>query len=234
MLVVRLENASPEVLGAVVSAARRANKEGRTPGDADLLVGLLQLDGLRSGLARIGVDLKALDDALARHVAASVRETWYRRLLPRIAQGAVTEAGARAQRAGLPKLSAAFLFATLAERADADPLARALASAGFSLASFRWWAAHGEAVPAQIPDANRVELTLHDDPFTPMAVVVDVLVQVFGLPKDEARARMREAHENEQASLGTHPVDEARAKLADARARANAVAAPLRISAAAS
>ena len=72
---------------------------------------------------------------------------------------------------------------------------------------------------------------LHNDDFTTMEFVVDVLRSVFGHPVEAAVRLMLEVHQLGQATAGVYPRDIAETKTAQAQAAAEQAGMPLLITA---
>ena len=82
-----------------------------------------------------------------------------------------------------------------------------------------------------LPEAGIVRVTFHNDPFTTMELVVEILKTVFGKTEVDASVVMMRAHSEGSMDIGTMPASEAREKIAKALERAAAEGAPLRITA---
>ena len=74
------------------------------------------------------------------------------------------------------------------------------------------------------------KVILHNDDYTTMAFVVDVLEAVFLKPPAEAYRLMLKVHVEGQAVCGLYPYEIAETKVAAVHARARAQAFPLRAS----
>lgn len=77
---------------------------------------------------------------------------------------------------------------------------------------------------------RRYKVWIHNDDFTPMDFVVDILVQVFRKPVDEAFAIMMSVHHSDKGLVGTYSYDMARTKVEKATSIARSEGHPLRLS----
>ncbi len=91
-----------------------------------------------------------------------------------------------------------------------------------------FWLCHGEATPLSdaIGTAD-VHVVLRNDDYTTQELVCEVLTDVFGLPSEEAIARMLETHTTGRAIAGRYRPAEARDKILEVRARARQRGFPL-------
>ncbi|MBL8613195.1 MAG: ATP-dependent Clp protease adaptor ClpS [Myxococcales bacterium] len=218
---------SPEVTGVLVEAARSAR--GKELHDAHFVAALLRIGAVESALAETGVDVASLARLVAGVVERLPKRPWYRLALS-VAEP-VSRAAARAAATGQRELSSLFLFASIAQDGSADVLA-ALANAGFSLLAFRWRVAHGAASRDEPrPATGAVRLVLHDDPFTTVAFVDDVLREELGRDHETAQAISARVGREGRAELTAMDAEKAAAALARIRARADALRFPLRVSA---
>ncbi len=85
--------------------------------------------------------------------------------------------------------------------------------------------------PEQAASRPRMfQVVLHNDDYTTMAFVVDVLESVFLKPPAEAYRLMLKVHVEGQAVCGLYPYEIAETKVAAVHTRARAQAFPLRAS----
>lgn len=225
---------SPEVIGATVTAVTSANQTKTEPGDLHLAAALLRIGSVAIALRAAGVDVDKAQDELAVSIRAlPPRPGLFSRVAKifrdsRVALDPVHRERARAAQCELPELTAPFTLAVVAEQSK-DVLA-ALSLAGFRLRDFRYVVAHGTAETlASGPSDGPVRVVIHNDPFTTMELVEALLVDVFGRSAEAAKELMMRVHESGEAQLATMEAKDAIARIAEARARAVAQQAPLRI-----
>ena len=215
---------NPEVLGAVVHAARTARK--KTLDDVHLISALAHVGSVAQALGATGVDVAKLEGGLARLLAAQPERPWY--ALVATANRPLEEVALLAHRAGLGELSGPFAFASFAALSKNTALLLCLADAGFSLLRFRRHVAHGSAVDVDDAVDGPVCIVFHNDPFTTQELVLDLLTSVCRCDLTTATGLMTRVHVDGRAELGSVPPSEARAMLAEIRARAAAAGFPLR------
>jgi ATP-dependent Clp protease adaptor protein ClpS len=80
------------------------------------------------------------------------------------------------------------------------------------------------------PVADRCEVVMYDDPYTRMEFVVDVLMSVFDLDRDDAHALMLAIHECGSGIVGSYSFAEATALVAEVTERAYRAEFPLKVS----
>jgi ATP-dependent Clp protease adaptor protein ClpS len=90
-------------------------------------------------------------------------------------------------------------------------------------------AAGRDARPAG-PVADRCEIVMHDDPYTQMEFVIDVLMSVFDHDREDAQALMLAIHERGSGIVGTCSFALATALVAEVTERARDLEFPLRVS----
>lgn len=227
---------SPEVIGASVAALTNANQTKTEPGDLHLAAALLRIGSVATALRAIGVDVAKAEDELAVSIRAlPPRPGLFSRVAQvfrdsRMALDPLHRERERAARCELPELTAPFTLAVVAEESKA--VLAALSRAGFRLREFRHVVAHGSAgTPAQEPTEGPVRVVIYNDPFTTMELVEAILVDVFGRSADAAKELMMRVHKAGEAQLSTMDAKDAAARIAEARSRASAHDAPLRIEA---
>jgi ATP-dependent Clp protease adaptor protein ClpS len=71
-------------------------------------------------------------------------------------------------------------------------------------------------------------VVLHNDHFTTMDFVVDILVDVFAKDSFEADTLMRKVHESGRAPVGIYPLDIARTKVQTVHDKAKEAGFPLK------
>jgi ATP-dependent Clp protease adapter protein ClpS len=110
-----------------------------------------------------------------------------------------------------------------------DHLGPTLESLGLQAFDLLYAFVHGRAPDLDVVDAPRVEVWLHNDDHTTMEAVVDVLITAFGAEDADAEAWMRRIHLEGRAAVGRFAREDARARLAIARALCRDRMMPLRI-----
>lgn len=75
----------------------------------------------------------------------------------------------------------------------------------------------------------KYEVVIHNDDFTPMEIVVEILTQVFFKPRAEAVNLMLKVHHSDKAVVGAYTYDIAISKVAKATAIAREGGYPLRL-----
>lgn len=218
---------SPEVTGVLVEAARSAR--GKELHDAHFVAALLRIGAVERALSDTGVDVAALTRLVGGVIERLPKRPWYRIAIS-VAEP-LSRAATRAAAAGQRELSSLFLLASIAQEASPEVEA-ALANAGFSLLDFRWRVAHGDASRLEpCPAAGAVRLVLHDDPFTTVAFVNDVLREELGRDHETAQSISARVGREGRAELTAMDAEKAAAALARIRARAESLRFPLRVSA---
>ena len=220
---------NPEVTGAFLDAVVRSRRYEFHR--AHLLLSLLRVTSVSLAFAGGGVDVPKARDAVKGLVDRLPEKPWYSRGFAVVAHTDLKRAAAHAEAAGLDELSGPFFAADLLAQPESRELVALLAPCGFTELGFRRSVAHGDAVDPQLPEGGNVRVTFHNDPFTTMELVVDILKTVFGKSDVDASVVMMRAHSEGSVEIGTMPAAEAREKIAKALARATAEAAPLRITA---
>lgn len=65
----------------------------------------------------------------------------------------------------------------------------------------------------KIKEPKRYKVIMHDDDYTPMDFVVEVLIEVFRKEKEDAVNIMFQVHKGGRAAVGIYPYDIARTKI---------------------
>lgn len=110
-----------------------------------------------------------------------------------------------------------------------DEMRETLMASGLHRLGLRAFVAHRTVEPTSpvIPDRGRVEVFLLNDEFTTRGFVESALAKIFGLPESTAEKLMLEVHRSGEASLGTMDVEDARARIDQTLAEAQAADFPL-------
>jgi ATP-dependent Clp protease adaptor protein ClpS len=228
---------NPELVGLPFVALQSANDSKTDPGDVHAVAVLLRIGSVADGLAGVGVDVARAREGIARTIAALPARAGlgarflgiFRKQL--VALDPLQHPRALARAAGLKELTAPFALACFVAQPSMSDALRALEDAGFSLPRWRWHVAHRAAAEGPIPESGPVRVTLHDDPFTPMDFVTEVLEQAFGRDKATAETLMRRVHEEGSAALATMDAAAAARAVTETRSRAKAAGFPLRVEA---
>lgn len=86
------------------------------------------------------------------------------------------------------------------------------------------------SVDIEVREPRRFRVLLHNDDYTTMEFVIDVLMNVFRKTVDEATAIMMTVHENGLGSCGVFTEEVAETKVAQVHDRARKAGYPLRCS----
>ena len=201
-----------------------AGHEARTRGQPvtayHILYGLLQDEVVTDAVRSVERDPDALEDRviaeLDRIPAGSIELTDDANELLGHAAGAAHHHGRKAGRVDL---------AVHVQRSEAAPL---LDDASWGGVVFLL--VHGRKEPS-ISElggiTGDVHVVLRNDDYTTIEFVCDTLCRVFDLAEAEAKARMMTAHTSGRSVIARYRLDEARAKIAEARKLAHAAGHPL-------
>jgi ATP-dependent Clp protease adaptor protein ClpS len=235
---VGLWDAKPKVTLAeeVSSALARAHAEATRRRQTEVtslhvLCALLDTPSVETCLHAMRIEPRAARNALARELTDLPRHGWLS-FRPAVASAGyekvLTSAIAKLMAAGLAEVTAPLLVAYLVSQDDA--LVSYLAPLGFTRLGFLQVVAHGDAAPPPPPAEGLVIVTIVNDPFSTMALVVDTLREVFGITNEpEAVELMMRVHRSGRAALGTMDAAIARRKIDETHARAAAAGMPLRV-----
>ena len=86
-----------------------------------------------------------------------------------------------------------------------------------------------EGTRIKIREPKQYKVIMHNDDFTTMEFVVDILMSIFHKDEAEAERLMMMVHEAGKASVGAYPYDIAVSKVQSAAARAKAEGFPFRM-----
>lgn len=84
---------------------------------------------------------------------------------------------------------------------------------------------------SQVKEPKRYSVIMHNDDYTPMDFVVQVLVQIFNKGQQEAVILMMTVHKGGKAVVGTYPYDIAMTKIRIVTSLAEQEGYPFRLSA---
>ena len=82
----------------------------------------------------------------------------------------------------------------------------------------------------EVEPPKRYAVLMHNDDYTTMEFVIEVLVEIFRKPEAEAFQIMLNVHHQEVGIAGIYPADIAETKIAQVHSRARAAGFPLRCS----
>ena len=86
-----------------------------------------------------------------------------------------------------------------------------------------------EKIKINIREPKHYRVIMHNDDFTSMEFVVDILVDIFHKAEPEAERLMLMVHESGKAAVGSYPYDIAVTKVQEATARAREEGFPFRM-----
>lgn len=93
-------------------------------------------------------------------------------------------------------------------------------------------AIHGktsEMIKSHVREPKRYEVMMHNDDYTTMDFVVEILIDIFHKQEEEAMMLMLTVHQSEKAVVGTYSYDIAASKVRAATERAQAEGFPFRL-----
>lgn len=86
-----------------------------------------------------------------------------------------------------------------------------------------------ERIKSRIREPKRYQVIMHNDDYTPMEFVVEILIDIFHKKEEEANALMLMVHKGGRAAVGTYSYDIACSKLRSALDRAQEQGYPFRM-----
>ncbi len=86
-----------------------------------------------------------------------------------------------------------------------------------------------EKTGVRLKEPKRYRVIMHNDDFTTMEFVVDVLIDIFHKKPVEAEQLMMDVHRKGSAVVGIYPRDIARSRMAEAMRRARQQGFPFRM-----
>ena len=191
---------TPEAQHAVEAARQRAAAAGRSePSFSDLLVALLHDESVAALLQQVRIDVAGLTERASAHVVVATAEH-------RVYQLVVT-AAAHARLSGKVAGSRA-LLAHLAR--FADPLEELLFEHGLDKGRILRLICHGVLDHPSLDDDSAppgeiVEVVMHNDDYTPMETVLEVLEKHCGYDEEQCNALMMRVHEEGEAWIDSRP-----------------------------
>jgi len=184
--------------------------------EAHVVAALLEDPEVEAAVRTCGADPVELRDVALGSVGDVRRRPWYRRH-PKV-HGHVTvalqAAAIHVMAAGLVDLSPRFLLVQILSPKTPTLLVERLEVMGLEVLALKHVVSHGNTPPASIdrPVARRCDVVVHNDPFTTMEFVVEVLRTHFEMPEEAAAKLMREIHERGRSTVSTLEPSAAAAK----------------------
>lgn len=86
-----------------------------------------------------------------------------------------------------------------------------------------------ERTSSRVQEPKRYRVIMHNDDFTTMEFVVEILMDIFRKSAAEAEQLMLFVHQNGKAIVGVYPYDIAKTKIAQTLARARDAGFPFRV-----
>jgi ATP-dependent Clp protease adaptor protein ClpS len=175
--------------------------------EAHVVAALLEDADVEAAVRTCGADPVELRDVALGSVGDVRRRPWYRRH-PKV-HGHVTDAlraaATHAMAAGLVDLGPRFLMVQILSPKTPSLLVERLEAMGLELLALKHVVSHGSPPPARIdrPAARRCDVVVHNDPFTTMEFVVEVLRSHFEMSEETASRLMREIHERGTSTVST-------------------------------
>ena len=86
-----------------------------------------------------------------------------------------------------------------------------------------------EKIRTKIREPKHYQVIMHNDDFTPMDFVVEILIQIFNKGYEDAVTLMMTVHKSHRAVVGVYPFDIAQTKVNAAMFRAKEEGYPFRV-----
>jgi ATP-dependent Clp protease adapter protein ClpS len=181
-----------------------------------LVYGLIQDETFAGAVKRVGGDVEAIESGLLTRLEEREPDNH----AARTTAGVLNFVYAVAKQSNR-KITVCDLWAAIV-RTEYTALA------GVDKVDLLFVLAHGMPQPApDLPGRTDVQVILRNDNYTTFEHVIAMLVDVFAMTGDEAKARAAEVHQNGSASLGRFKLQVARDRVITARSRAREKAFPL-------
>lgn len=232
----RSRTAAPPLSEALESALQRAVTEHGEVTLPRIALELLRVDGVLALVRALSVSASALKDQLR----ALERELWQakpstepaQRSVAPDAQQVLNRAAAAVASSGLPEITSEMVLLTVLDpSSDSGRTRELLIEAGLDLYNARVYLAHGAAAELDPPELpGTVDVIFHNDPFTTMELVLELLTGIFAVDAERASELMTEVHEQGSAVIATLDGADAAQKVARLRERTVREQAPLRVS----
>ncbi len=208
---------APDAEVALHVATHEATARRQTLSSLHVLYGMLQDETVVAAITRTGADPDALEDrVLAALDAPGATPT-------EDVGGRIDFVAAQAHHTGR-HATCTDLWAAL----RGSWAGKLLHDLGFDQGAVLFVLFHGHEAPeVSQPAAHDVFVVLRNDHYTTQPFVCSVLRDVFGLPSERAQAVMLATHTDGRAVIGRFTIDEARARIGQARTLARTQAFPL-------
>ena len=216
---------SDEVEIALHLASHEAASRGQVVGADHVVYALVQSEAMAAAIEAAGGDVEPIED----------------RVLEALAAGEADESRAGASDDYDVEAGRALAWAVYMARAGERPVgiadlwagmihtgagaASLIEAGGVRPGDVLFALVHGAA--GSEPDAAELEVILVNDPMTTQELVVEILCDELELSREDATARMLEAHTRGSASIGRLPRSAARARVKAANERARSLGYPL-------
>ena len=206
----------PDAEVALHVAVHEATQRQQALSSLHVLYGLLQDEAVTAAIATAGGQADAVEDSVLAALARAPGDDDHGGQLAGRAAAMARHSGRRA--------SCTDLWAAL----GGSPAAQLLRDGQIDRGATLFALFHGGRAPdIALPDARDVLIVLRNDHFTTQEFVTAMLRDVFALPDSQATAIMLATHQAGRSVVGRFTAAEARAKIAEVRARARAQAFPL-------
>ncbi len=222
----------PDLAALIAAAAADANRRRHRHITLEhLLLVMVRAEESAVVLRACGADPTELERELEEYLELIEAQRTSPAIFDRGAEETLRRAMMRALAAGRPELRVwqALVEIPVAKESYAAMLIHA---AGIERLDLLRYVSHGAMRPeaAMPPSAARLHLRLHNDNYTTMEFVVEVLGKILDLPADQAQETMLAIHQSDSALVSTLPRDEALERVAQIRELAEAAGYPLRCS----
>jgi ATP-dependent Clp protease adaptor protein ClpS len=198
-----------------------------------LAAALLEQRGVQDALRALELDLDEVSGVVLGTLDEQRKKPWWR-------FGAADESAALEDVythllqgtyfAELDSVRPTAAFIALLAHASSTLVVERLEAIGVEPLPLRLYDAHGLARDEPLPEGTgSVRVVLHDDPYTPMELVVEILVDCFELDPTSAHDTMMTVHRRGRTTLPFARWSEGKRRAENARARAREQHYPLRL-----
>lgn len=102
-------------------------------------------------------------------------------------------------------------------------------AADMNVPALQQFLAHGHRDVPPAPTSGLVDVVFHDDDFTPIELVKEIMERKFQLPPGESKQRIHTAHDEGEVVVATLRADDAILRADETRLRARDIRVPLRV-----